>query len=173
LADRENRFSVISENGNPVLQVKSSGSASGMFRKLSISPASAGQVSWMWKVNSALIENKKERSKRGDDYAARVFVLFEPHLFRWRIPAICYVWAGNEPAGSIFRSPYSDRVCTIVVQTGNIAAGKWMHQERNYYADYITCFQKPPSQVSAVAVMVDTDNTGAQAVAWFDDLSIQ
>ena len=173
LGQRPNRFTVTQENGNRALSVQSADSASGMFRKWPLEPDSSARISWLWKVSRALTENKSERSKKGDDYAARMFVLFEPHFFHWRIPTVCYVWAGNEPVGSVFLSPYSDRVCMIVLQSGNASARQWIREERNYFADYTRCFGKNPRKVSAVAVMVDTDNTRAQTAAWFDDLAIR
>jgi hypothetical protein len=167
-----NQFHVVTEDGNKVLRVDSSQSASGTFRTIKQKPATPGKIAWRWKVKSSLASNTKERTKSGDDYAARVFLLFEPSIFRWRIPTVCYVWAGNEKVGSIFKSPYSNNVCMVVLQSGNQKAGTWIQEERDYIEDYNQCFDRSPKELSAAAIMVDTDDTSAQAAAWFDDLRL-
>jgi hypothetical protein len=167
-----NQFHVVTENGNEVLRVDSSKSASGMFRELNQKPIEPGKLSWRWKVESSFKSNTKERMKSGDDYAARVFLLFESSFFRWRIPTVCYVWAGNEKAGSVFKSPYSNNVCMIVLESGNTKVGTWIQEERDYIEDYKHCFERAPKELSAAAIMVDTDDTGSKATAWFDDLTL-
>jgi hypothetical protein len=172
LARRPNRFSIVDENGNRVLKAQSISAASGMFLEWQIDPLISGDISWKWKVSTSLMTNKKEKTRAGDDYAARLFLLFEPHFFRWRIPNVCYVWAGNEPVGSMFKSPHTSSVCTIVLQKGNENALQWVPEKRDFVADYRACFGKAPQSLSAVAVMVDTDDTEDQTTAWFDDIKI-
>ena len=169
---RPNRFDVSNENGNKVLRVYSSTSASGIFRKWEVDPLTSGSISWKWKVSTSLIHNRAEKTKRGDDYAARIFLLFEPHFFTWRTPNICYVWAGNEPAGNMFKSPHTGSVCTIVLQSGNAKSNHWLAEDRDFVKDYVDCFGRNPKKLSAVAIMVDTDDTASQATAWFDDVKI-
>ena len=172
LYKRGNQFHVVTDDDNKVLRVDSSQSASGMFLEVNQKPIVPGKIAWRWKIKSSLVSNIKERTKSGDDYAARVFLLFEPAVFRWRIPTVCYVWAGNEKVGSVFKSPYSSNVCMVVLQSGNQKAETWNQEERNYIEDYEQCFDRSPKELSAAAIMVDTDDTDAQATAWFDDLTL-
>ena len=102
-----------------------------------------------------------------------LFVLYEPKFFQWMIPTVCYVWAGNEEVGAIFKSPHTKNVCQIILQSGNQKAAQWIHEERNYVNDYKECFGRTPLEMSAVAVMVDTDDTGAETTAWFDELILK
>lgn len=168
-----NHIEVVWEENNPALKIMSKKSASGMWRKWEIEPAKSGFISWRWKVENSLTENSREREKKGDDYAARVFVVFEPHFLSWKTRTICYVWAGNEPGGSVYRSPYSGSVGTFVLRSGNDDAGQWVTEKRDFAADYREFFGEAPRKISAVALMVDTDNTGAQTTAWFDDLIVE
>ncbi len=172
LYKRGNQFHVVTEDSNKALRVDSAQSASGMFREIKQKPVAPGKIAWRWKVKNSLETNTEERTKSGDDFAARVFLLFEPRFFRWRIPTVCYVWAGNEKVGSKFKSPYSNNVCMVVLQSGNQKAGTWIQEERDYIEDYKQCFDRSPKELSAAAIMVDTDDTGAQATAWFDDLML-
>ncbi|MFQ5639410.1 MAG: DUF3047 domain-containing protein [bacterium] len=164
---------VVEEDSNSVLMGKSAASASGLWRMLDIPAASRGTITWRWKVKKALSDNIRERSKRGDDYAARLFVVFEPHFLSWKTRALCYVWSANQPVGAEFKSPYTNSLRTIVVQSGNQNKGKWIKEKRNIIADYQKSFGKLPEMITAVAIMVDTDNSNQVALAWFDDIVVK
>lgn len=172
LADHANRYRVVMEGRNPVLRLISHGSASGFWREHKIQPVTSGKIAWSWKVAQSLAGIANQRVKKGDDYAARVFVVFEPGFLNWRTRSICYVWAGHEPVGSVYENPYSDSVGTFVLENGDAKAGQWVSEERNFVADYNKYFGKNPTRVSAVAVMVDTDNTDSETSAWFRDVKI-
>jgi hypothetical protein len=172
LASRANRFRVVQDGKEKVLMLESDRSASGFWRELKIANPSSGKINWRWKIKHGLTENHKEREKSSDDYAARVFVVFEPHFLNWKTRSVCYVWAGNERVGSIYPSPYTNSVATIVLESGDKLAGQWVQEEREFVADYKKYFGKDPKRVSAVAVMMDTDNTGARTTAYFDGLKI-
>lgn len=163
----------VPEDTNLVLQAESDQAASGIWRMLEIHPGKTGKISWRWKIDNTLSLDGSEKNKLYDDYAARVFVVFEPHFLSWRTKAICYVWASKEQVGSIFRSPYAESVGMIVLQSGDDNEGKWMPEERDPIADYRQVFGEAPEMIAAVAIMVDTDNTGERAVSWFDDLTLQ
>lgn len=165
-------YEVVEEDSNFVLMGRSDNSASGLWHMLSIHPGNRGTISWRWKIKKSLSDKTQERTKTGDDFAARLFVVFEPHLLSWKTKAICYVWSANQPVGTQFKNPYSNSVCTVVLQSGNKNKGKWITEERDFLADYKKRFGKSPEMITAVALMVDTDNSGQIAVAWFDDISM-
>ncbi len=173
LADRTNRFTVVQDGGRPVLKIESDNSASALWYPLDSEAIEEGQVAWRWRVEGALSGNGKEREKRGDDYAARFFVIFDGQPFSRRARAICYVWAASEPVGSAFRNPYFSNVATIVLQSGNDRSGQWIREERDFVRDYRAAFGERPRRLSAVAVMVDTDNTRRRATSWFADIVIE
>jgi hypothetical protein len=172
LANRANRFAVIEENGRFALEAESEKSASALWQKIDVPPTEGVTVSWDWKVRATLPGNQREREKRGDDYAARFFVIFDDEPFSRNARAICYVWASSEPVGSKFPNPYFSNVQTIVLQSGDERAGAWVTEERDFVKDYREAFGELPKFVSALAVMVDTDNTGNSTTAWFTDIVI-
>jgi hypothetical protein len=154
------------------LRAVSRGGASGLWRMLDIEPGQAGLIRWRWRIEEALRSDRSERERRGDDYAARVMVIFEPRFPEFRTRAIAYVWARHEPEGAVYPSPYAANVATYVLESGEGLAGTWVHEERDFVADYRAFFSREPEQVSGVAILVDTDNTDSQAVSWFDDLEL-
>lgn len=168
-----NHFQIVQESDNPVLKMESERSASGLVREMKIEPLTSGRISWRWKVEKCLAANTDERLKKGDDYAARLFIIFETHFLSWKTRSVCYVWAGNETVGSIYKNPYSKSVATVVLQSGDQHAGRWITEDRDFVADYRRYFRKEPARLSGVAIMVDTDNTGSRATAWFDDIVLE
>ncbi len=173
LARRVNRFTVAEEGTARVLKVESDRSASALYYTIDRPPRHAGQVSWRWKIDRTLTGGAPERTKRGDDYAARFFVVFDGEPFSRTARAICYVWAAGEPAGSAFRNPFFPNVVTMVLQSGNERSGEWVSEERDFIRDYKAAFGTLPKSVSAIAVMVDTDNTRSRATAWFDKIIVK
>jgi hypothetical protein len=165
-----NRYRARAEDGGRVLEVRSRQSAGGMYRALVHEPAPEGVLSWRWKVERPVAGEASERSGAGDDFAARVFVVFETHVLPWKHRAICYVWAAREDVGAVFPNPHSADVGTLVLRSGAAAAGTWVAESRDLRADYRAYFGRDPERISAVALMVDTDDSGDAVTAWFDDL---
>ncbi len=172
LADRATRFTVTSERDESVLRADSEDAAAALWYGLDLSPRADHVVSWRWKVAGALNGNAHEREKKGDDYAARFFVIFDDRPFSSKARAICYVWAAGEPVGASYPNPHFASVTTIVLQSGDANAGDWVIEERDFVTDYLRAFGQAPRVVTAVAVMVDTDNTKGNATAWFDEIRV-
>ncbi len=173
LSRGRNVYDVVADSADRVLRVTSSDAAGGLWRDIRVKPLHAARASWRWKVDRSLSENGRERERGGDDYAARFKVVFEDRFPIWNTRVISYVWAGREPVGSRYRNPYSRNVATIVLRSGDDEAGAWVEEERDLVADYRAFFGHPPRELSAVAVMVDTDNTNAEAAAGFDDIHVE
>lgn len=68
---------------------------------------------------------------------------------------------------------YSERVKMIVIQSGGGNVRQWLVEKRNIFEDYKQAFGEEPGNVSGIAIMTDTDNTGESATAWYGDISFQ
>ncbi len=167
------RYEVVADGGNSVLHATSRAAHAGLVRAVAVKAPTRAQLFWRWKVRAPLTGNTRERERAGDDYAARVFVVFETSLNPLRTRAINYVWAAHEPAGAVYPGPYSSTVGMIVVRTGTAEAGEWREESRDVLADYRRYFGEEPTRISAIAVLVDTDNTGREAEAWFARLRLE
>ncbi len=164
---------VTEEDSNKVLRAMTEDAAGSMWRMLAIRPGQVGKIRWRWKIDGALSKNTEEMTKRGDDYVARVYIVFESHLVSWKTRALCYVWAAGQPVGSTYKNPYASTVRMIVVESGDENKRKWVAEERNFIADYRKAFNDAPEMITGVAVMVDSDNSNQFAMSYFDDLSIE
>ena len=168
----ETRYRVERDGEEWVLRVDSEASATALYRVVA-GPPEAASVAWRWRVERSLAAGEDEKERGGDDYAARLFVIFGDGELRSDTRALCYVWAGSMPVGSSYRSPVVDGVHTVVLQSGDDRAGEWAIEKRDFAADYRRAFGAEPGPVGAIAVMVDTDDTGLRATAWYDDIVIR
>jgi hypothetical protein len=167
------RYDVVTDAGRPVLHAASRSANAGLVRELKRPAPAEARLHWRWKVRATLAGNTRERERAGDDYAARVFVVFETSLNPFRTRAINYVWAATEKAGAVYASPYAKNVAIVVLRSGDAEAGAWQAERRDVLADYRAYFGEPATTIGAVAVSVDTDNTQGEAEAWFDDLVLE
>ncbi len=183
------RYTLVDDNGTTVLRADSERGASGLSRQLHINPTELPWLRWRWKISN-LIETADLRTKEGDDFPARIYVMFDypleklpflernklrmaRALFDPNLPAatLCYVWDGKAAADTIASSAYTDRVKIIVVESGSSRVRQWVNVERNIARDFRAAFGEDAPPVSAIAVATDTDNTGTFATAHFGDIS--
>jgi hypothetical protein len=173
LAYRATRYRVVEDGGEPVLRADSRGAASGLWREITLYQPQSGRISWRWRVDRGIRAEADERAKRGDDFAARLFVVFGGEFPSRANRALCYVWAAAEPVGSVYRSPYAEQVAMVVVASGGFGTGEWSSVERDFVADYRAVFGEEPQDLSGLALMVDTDNTGSEVRSYFDDVLLE
>ncbi len=165
----ETYYSFETINGQMALRAVSNAAASGRYREIDIDLNKTPVLNWSWMVNNTL-PNINERTRDGDDYAARVYVVFSGGIAFWRTRAINYVWSSNQPINTHWRSAYTDNVRMIAVASGEERLGEWISEQRNVRQDYRRLFGEQPSKINVVAIMTDTDNSGANAMAWYGDI---
>lgn len=165
----ETRYTLGRDGERRALHAESRASASGLVRKLHIDLAQTPFLHWSWKVDNVL-GNNDEWTRRGDDYPARIYVVFSGGLLFWRTRAIDYVWSSNQPIGTTWPNAFTGRARMIAVESGPDRIGSWVDERRDVRADYRNLFGSNPGSADAVAIMTDTDNTGLSASAWYGDI---
>lgn len=161
-------YRLLNEEGRTVVKASSHNSASVLIRKISFQPSKYRYLRWNWKI-AHTINGGDEKTKSGDDYAARVYIVF-PGRYFWQMKAINYIWANKLTKGDFVSSAYAADSKMVAVESGNGKAGQWRSEQRDLFADYRTLFGTDPPEAKAIAIMTDTDNTGDSAEAWYGDI---
>ncbi len=184
-------YSLVLDNGIAVVKAVADSSASGLIRETRLSLKEYPIISWTWKVSN-ILEKGNVHNKNGDDYPARVYIIFEytpeklsflekskyeiARLIYGQYPpyaAINYIWESRAPKGSVIPNPYTNRTMMFVVESGEDKINQWVEEERDVYKDYKKAFGDEPPMISGVAVMTDTDNTGEKATAFYGDIKFK
>ncbi len=163
-------YRLAKENGRTVVQATSKAAASGLVKKIKFNPLKYRYLRWSWKVENT-ITGGDAKIKAGDDYAARLYIVF-PGYFFWQTKAINYIWANRLPKGDFVPNPYTDHAMMLAVESGPSLTGKWLKEERDILSDYRRLFGEEPKEASAIAIMTDTDDTGESAVAWYGNITL-
>lgn len=162
-------YEIVDTEQGKVLQARAQGSASGMFKKVRIDLTRTPWLHWSWRVDETLTGND-ERSKAGDDYPARVYVVVDGGMFFWRTQAVNYVWSSNQPLGTSWPNAFTGNAMMIAVRSGSGDTGRWVQERRNVREDLKRLFGKDITHIDAVAVMTDSDNTGQSVSASYGDI---
>jgi len=188
---RLTEYSVLNEGSTGFVKAVSAQSASAIYTEVEADLKRFPYFTWKWKVDGT-IKNEAEGKKAGDDFSARVYVTFAPDpkassyfdrlkrslassLFGTKLPgnAINYVWASHLEKDAVLKSPYTDSVAVMAIESGDAEAGQWVTEERNVYEDYKKCFNAEPPKVLAVVIMTDSDNTGTSATGYYADIAFR
>ena len=186
--EKRTDYALVKDGDTLVVKAVSEAAASGLTRKIAIDLNKTPILHWRWKVDNVIQKSDVTR-KEGDDYAARIYITFSYEqdkaglgkalkynagelLFGSDLPsgAINYIWESKTPKDTIVDSAYTDSVKMIVVKSGTEKTGQWVEESRNVYEDYKNSFDEEPPMISGVAIMTDTDNTGATATAYYGDI---
>ncbi|HKJ21496.1 MAG TPA: DUF3047 domain-containing protein [Gammaproteobacteria bacterium] len=162
-------YSLVTFDGRTALKAVSQASASGLYKEVHVDLRKTPYLHWSWRIDHTL-GDLRERTTGGDDYPARVYVVFSGGVFFWRTQAINYVWSSNQPPGSTWKNAFTDNARMVAVQSGPGSAGRWISERRDVRRDYHRLFDGDAHIVDAVAIMTDTDNSGKSATAYYGDI---
>lgn len=182
------RYALVRDGNTMVVRADADASMSGLAHAVRIDPAETPLIQWRWRVERPL-KTADMTTKAGDDYAARLYVLFDydvsklPFLTRTKLKlakalhgtdvpaaALNYVWDNRQPVGTIRANAYTDRARMVVVESGADKAGQWVTVTRDLAADFRAAFGEEAPPVTGVVIATDTDNTGERATAWYGDI---
>ena len=165
----ETSYELVDIDDRQAIKAVSNSSASGMIREIKVDLTKTPYLNWSWKVDSTLGE-LDETNKSGDDYAARVYVVISGGMFFWRTRAINYTWASAQPRGSSWPNAYTGNVVMVAVDSSQEHAGQWVTRRRNVLQDLKILHGIDKTQIHAVAIMTDTDNSNKSATAYYGDI---
>ncbi|SFN23808.1 Protein of unknown function [Variovorax sp. OV329] len=187
---RDTEYSVAQENGRAVLRAVADRSASLYVARLQAAQRTPMTIHWDW-MTDALVPGADNRDKTKEDAPLRVLVAFDgdvatlpeverkrfsraKNLARRDLPyaVLMYIWSDHVPVGTVIPSAHTSQVKMMVVASGPGGLGRWQSVQRNVADDYRKAWGTEPGPVLGVAVMTDTDNTGAQATGNYAGIRI-
>ena len=156
------------ENGN-YIRAEAEGKASGLGKELKINLLKTPFINITWKVEKDLpgiIEN----SKKGHDYAARVFVVKKTGATALSNRAINYVFSSNNSVGNNWPSPYTKKSIDYVLSTTKEHHDQWITVKANVREHFKKLHDLDVSELTGVAIMTDTDNSKLKAISYYQNI---
>ncbi len=156
------------ENGN-YLKAEAEGVASGLGIEKKINLLKTPYINITWKVEKDL-SGIDELSKKGHDYAARVFVIKKTGSTALSNRAINYVFSSNEPINKFWKSPFTKKSTDYVLSTTINNFDEWVTVKSNVREDFKKIYNLDVDEIDGVALMTDTDNSKKLAIAYYQNI---
>ena len=168
-ADNNTIYSVGSnENGN-FLKGIADNAASGLGKKTKINLNKTPFINITWKIEKDL-PGIKENTKKGHDFAARVFVIKKTGATPLSNRAINYVFSSNNKIGVSSPSPYTKKSIDKVLASTKENLNEWITVKANVKEDFKKFHDLDVNQLDGLAIMVDTDNSKMKAISYFQNI---
>ena len=156
------------ENGN-FLKAVSEGTASGLGKEILINLNKTPFINITWKVEKDL-NGIDEKSKKGHDYAARVFVVKKTGATALSNRAINYVFSSNESINDSWSSPFTKKSIDYVLATTKENLNTWVTVKANVKQHFKQLHNLDVDELNGVAIMSDTDNSKMKAISYFQNI---
>lgn len=130
-------YRVDEHKGRLALQAISRNAASGLMLKKKIDLALTPHINWSWLVEKKL-QQLNGRTKSGNDFIARIYVVIDGGFILWKTKSLNYVWSSNQDKGLIWDNPFAgSSVKMMSIRGKGSEKGKWYQEKRNVYQDLI------------------------------------
>ena len=156
------------QNGN-FIKAEAKGKGSGLGKEVLIDLLKTPFINITWKVEkdlSGIVEN----SKKGHDYAARVFVIKKTGSTALSNRAINYVFSSNNDVGENWPSPYTKKSIDYVLSSTKDNLNTWVTVKANVKEDFKRLLGIDILDTSGVAIMTDTDNSKLKAISYYQNI---
>ena len=168
---KQTSYHLLKQDNQTVLQAEADASSSGLFKNVLVDLTTHPYLNWQWKIEKGH-PPLAERTRNGDDYAARIFIVAKGGLLFWNAKSINYVWASTEKKGGIWPSAVAGKnTMHLAVRSSEDKKDTWYQEKRNVYEDFKKIFGKEIKEIHAVAIMTDSDNSKGSVRASYGDIS--
>ena len=156
------------QNGN-FIKAEAEGKGSGLGKEILIDLLKTPFINITWKVEKDL-SGVVENSKKGHDYAARVFVIKKTGSTPLSNRAINYVFSSNNDVGENWPSPYTKKSIDYVLSSTKDNLNNWVTVKANVKEDFMKLHGIEVLDISGVAIMTDTDNSKLKAISYYQNI---
>jgi hypothetical protein len=168
-ADNNTVYTVgLNENGN-FLKAVADNAASGLGKEVKIDLNKTPYINITWKIEKDL-PGIKENTKKGHDFAARVFAVKKTGATPLSNRAINYVFSSNNEIGFNSPSPYTKKSIDNVLASTKKNINEWVTVKANVKEDFKKFHGLDVSELDGLAIMSDTDNSKMKAIAYYQNI---
>jgi len=168
-ADNKTIYTVGSnENGN-FFKAVADNAASGLGKELKIDLNKTPYINITWKIEKDLA-GIKENTKKGHDFAARVFAIKKTGATALSNRAINYVFSSNNVIGFNSPSPYTKKSIDNVLASTKDSLNEWITVKANVKEDFKKFHGLEVNELDGLAIMSDTDNSKMKAIAYYQNI---
>ena len=168
-ADNNTLYEVGSnENGN-FFKAIADNAASGLGKEIKIDLNKTPFINITWKIEKDL-PGIKENTKKGHDFAARVFAVKKTGATPLSNRAINYVFSSNNEIGFNAPSPYTKKSIDNVLASTKNNFNEWVTVKANVKEDFKKFHNLDVNELDGLAIMSDTDNSKMKAIAYYQNI---
>ena len=168
-ADNKTIYTIGSnENGN-FLKAVADNAASGLGKEVKIDLNKTPFINITWKIEKDL-PGIKENTKKGHDFAARVFAVKKTGATPLSNRAINYVFSSNSDIGFSSPSPYTKKSIDNVLASTKKNLNEWVTVKTNVKEDFKRFHDLDVDELDGLAIMSDTDNSKMKAIAYYQNI---
>ena len=168
-AEKKTIYTVgINENGS-FYKAVADNAASGLGKEVKIDLNKTPFINITWKIEKDL-PGIKENTKKGHDFAARVFAVKKTGATPLSNRAINYVFSSNNEIGFNSTSPYTKKSVDNVLASTKNNLNEWITVKSNVKEDFKRFHNLDVNELDGLAIMSDTDNSKMIAVAYYQKI---
>ena len=156
------------ENGN-YLRAEAENAASAIGKDIKINLSITPYINITWKIEKDL-SGINENSKKGHDYAARVFVIKKTGVTSLSKKAMNYVFSSNNEINNNWPSPYTKKSIDYILSTTTKNLNEWVTVKANVKEHFKKYHELDINEIDGVAIMTDTDNSKLKAIAYYQNI---
>ena len=156
------------ENGN-FFKAVADNAASGLGKEVKIDLNKTPFINITWKIEQDL-KGIKEDTKKGHDFAARVFAVKKTGATPLSNRAVNYVFSSNSEIGENWPSPYTKKSIDNVLASTKENLNVWVTVKANVKDDFKKFHDLDIDELDGLAIMSDTDNSKKKSVAYYQNI---
>ena len=168
-ADNKTTYTIGSNKNGNYLKANAENAASGLGKEIKINLNSTPIINITWKVEKNL-DGINENSKKGHDFAGRVFVIKKTGATPLSNRAINYVFSSNSNVGENWPSPYTKKSVDNVLSTTKQHINEWVTVKTNVKNDFKKFHDLDVNEIDGIAIMTDTDNSKLTAISYYQNI---
>jgi Protein of unknown function (DUF3047). len=168
-ADAKTLYSIGNNENGSYLKAVAENAASGVGKEIKINLDKTPFINITWKIEKDL-KGIKENTKKGHDFAARVFVIKKTGATPLSNRAINYVFSSNSNVGETWPSPYTKKSIDSVLASTKSNLNEWVTVRANVKEDFKKFHDLDVEEISGIAIMADTDNSKLTAVSYYQNI---